>query len=55
VPGRDGQPPFRADFWWVLEHLDEIAAGRYADRAELRPHERPITVAEARAIFTGRP
>jgi hypothetical protein len=55
VPGRDGKAPFKADFWWVLEHLDEVQAGRYADRPDLRPHERSITVEQARAIFTGRP
>jgi hypothetical protein len=52
-PGRDGAT-FAADFWWVLEHLDEIRSGRYTDRATPdRPHERTVTVAEARAIFGG--
>lgn len=32
VPGRDGRP-FLADFWWCLTHADEIASGRYDNRA----------------------
>ncbi len=32
VAGRDGTP-FIADFWWVLDRCEPIAAGRYDNRA----------------------
>ncbi len=31
IDGRNGTP-FVADFWWLIEHVDKVEAGRYANR-----------------------
>lgn len=43
VPGSKGTP-FTADFWWLLENVDKLVAGRYKNRDV--PKETPAVAAE---------
>lgn len=52
-----GQNPraWVADFWWVLEHLEEVAAGRYRDRvAKHIPVKSQQTAAAVEAVIARR-
>lgn len=42
-----GERGWVADFWWVLEHGDEIATGRYRDRASGSPRTKVQAISQA--------